>query len=185
MKLKAMILALAIFVTPQVYATSVLQDMYNISAEEAELCLELQNEVINLSEKLNELKLRGYVDMYIQHEPTYKVVVLVTKNTSKTNKAKIKKLVPALTKYIEIKTVKMSLAQQNQAHDRLSQLLANAKIDNTSLFDLETQKFMVTVENQENFDKARLLINRLPFKKDIQIVIGSLPQLENDTAVGE
>lgn len=182
MKLNALIFTMmvGILTSPMLYANSVMQDMYGINEQEADLRLTLQNDVITLSEKLNQRKNKGYVDLYIQHKPKYKIIVLVTQNTSKVEQAKIKKLVPTLSKYIEIKTVTRSLAQQNKESKQLSDLINRVKkpFPYTSAFDLETQKFIVTVENKNDANKVKWLIQRLKFKKDIKIVIGSLPQAE-------
>lgn len=169
------------FTTPVIYANGVMQDMYSINNQEADLRLALQNDVITLSEKLNQRKNKGYVDLYIQHKPKYKIIVLTTQNTSKAEQAKIKKLVPTLSKYIEIKTVKRSLAQQNKESRQLSDLIKNVKnpFPYTLAFDIETQKFIVTVENNTNANQVRWLIQRLKFKKDIKIVVSALPQPEN------
>lgn len=183
MNLKALVFSITIglFTTPSIYANGVMQDMYGINNQEADLRLTLQNDVITLSEKLNQRKNKGYVDLYIQHKPKYKIIVLVTQNTSKAEQAKIKKLVPTLSKYIEIKTVTRSLAQQNKESKQLSDLINRVKkpFPYTSAFDLETQKFIVTVENKNDANKVKWLIQRLKFKKDIKIVISSLPQPEN------
>lgn len=53
-----------------------LQKKYNISSEEANMRIELQNDVIALSEKLNQANDSDYADMYIQHQPVYKIIVL-------------------------------------------------------------------------------------------------------------
>ena len=57
-----------------------LQKKYNISSEEANMRIELQNDVIALSEKLNQANDSDYADMYIQHQPVYKIIVLFADN---------------------------------------------------------------------------------------------------------
>ncbi|MFL9557513.1 hypothetical protein, partial [Acinetobacter baumannii] len=46
-----------------------LQKKYNISSEEANRRVDLQSDVIALSEKLNQANDPNYADMYIQHQP--------------------------------------------------------------------------------------------------------------------
>lgn len=74
---------------------------YGISAEEAQLRLELQEKVIELSEQLNAENDPNYADMYIQHTPVYKIVVLFADN--KDRHQFLKSLDPKMQKYVQLK----------------------------------------------------------------------------------
>ena len=81
-----------------------LQKKYNISSEEANMRIELQNDVIALSEKLNQANDSDYADMYIQHQPVYKIIVLFADNSDR--KDFLKSLDPKMQRWVQIKQAK-------------------------------------------------------------------------------
>lgn len=152
MKIKSLILAigigLSILPCSFTYANSFLQNKYGISAEEAQLRLDLQEKVIALSEKLNAKNDPNYADMYIQHTPVYKIVILFSDN--KNRHQFLKSLDPKLQRYVQIKNVKKSRRQYEKELNEFNQSLKSLNIPYDLMFDLEQQKFVITVEQQRH-----------------------------------
>ncbi len=156
---------------------SYLESAYGISAEEAQLRLDLQEQVIALSEKLNAENDPNYADMYIQHTPVYKIVVLFSDN--KNRHEFLKSLDPKLQRYVQLKNVKKSRSQYERELDELGNLIKGLNIAYTAKFDLEKQRYEVVVENQKNVNTIKQATKRLSFKNDIHLEIGALPKKQS------
>lgn len=171
--LKTTLLSLALVGTYAYAEPSYLETTYGISAEEAQLRLDLQEQVIALSEKLNAENDPNYADMYIQHTPVYKIVILFSDN--KNRHQFLKSLDPKLQRYVQLKNVKKSRSQYEQELDELGKLIQTLGIPYTAKFDLERQRYEVVVENKDNLNIIKQATKKLPFKNDIHLEIGSLP----------
>lgn len=93
-------------------ATSYLMDEFGISEAEAKERLAVQQEVIQLSERLDRENDPAYADLYIQHTPTFKVMVAFADNKDRT--AFVQSLSPRLRRYVQLIAVPKS-RRQNQA----------------------------------------------------------------------
>ncbi|MFC0819920.1 S1 family peptidase [Moraxella marmotae] len=170
---RATLLSLALIGTYAYAEPSYLEATYGISAEEAQLRLGLQEQVIALSEKLNTENDPNYADMYIQHTPVYKIVILFSDN--KNRHQFLKSLDPKLQRYVQLKNVKKSRSQYEQELNELGKLIQTLGIPYTAKFDLEKQRYEVTVENKDDFNAIKQEAKKLSFKNDIHLEIGSLP----------
>lgn len=170
---KATLLSLALVGNYAYAEPSYLEAAYGISAEEAQLRLDLQEQVIALSEKLNAENDPNYADMYIQHTPVYKIVILFSDN--KNRHQFLKSLDPKLQRYVQLKNVKKSRSQYEQELDELGKLIQTLNIPYTAKFDLEKQRYEVVVENKDNLNTIKQATKKLPFKNEIHLEIGSLP----------
>ncbi|HEU0133527.1 MAG TPA: hypothetical protein VFR28_01785, partial [Allosphingosinicella sp.] len=68
------------FTNPAV--THIMQS-YGVTKAEAQMRVDLQAEIMALSEKLNASGDEAYGDMYIQHEPVFKIVILFADNADR------------------------------------------------------------------------------------------------------
>ncbi len=152
-----------------------LQKKYNISAEEANNRIDLQNEVIKLSEKLNQENDPDYADMYIQHQPVYKIIVLFADKDDR--HAFLKSLDPKMQRWVQIKQAKKSRSVYSQELDDINNALNRLNLVYSSVYDLESQKFLITVEKaseinlvKQNLPKAR--------QGEVTIKVGNVPKIE-------
>lgn len=157
---KATLLSFALVATYAHAESSYLETAYGISAEEAQLRLDLQEQVIALSERLNAENDPNYADMYIQHTPVYKIVILFADN--KNRHEFLKSLDPKLQRYVQLKNVKKSRSQYEKELDELGGLIQTLSIPYTAKFDLEKQRYEVVVENRDNLNTVRQAVKRLP-----------------------
>lgn len=174
---KATLLSLALVGTYAYAEPSYLEATYGISAEEAQLRLDLQEQVIALSEKLNAENDPNYADMYIQHTPVYKIVILFSNN--KNRHQFLKSLDPKLQRYVQLKNVKKSRSQYEQELGELGKLIQTLSIPYTAKFDLEKQRYEVVVENKDNLNIIKQATKKLPFKNDIHLETGLLPKKQS------
>ena len=152
-----------------------LQKKYNISSEEANMRIELQNDVIALSEKLNQANDSDYADMYIQHQPVYKIIVLFADNSDR--KDFLKSLDPKMQRWVQIKQAKKSRSIYSQELDDINMALNRLNLIYTSVYDLESQNFLITVENKSDIN---LVKQSLPKARngEVTIKVGNIPKIQ-------
>lgn len=174
---KATLLSLALVGTYAYAEPSYLEATYGISAEEAQLRLDLQEQVIALSEKLNAENDPNYADMYIQHTPVYKIVILFSDN--KNRHQFLKSLDPKLQRYVQLKNVKKSRSQYEQELETLGKLISSLNIKYNAKFDLEKQRYEVVIESKDSLNIIKQATKKLSFKNDVHLEVGSLFKVQS------
>ncbi len=165
-------------------ASYYLQKTYHIDKAEAMRRLELQEKIIDLSDKLNKLEDSSYADMYIQHEPVYKIVVLFADN--KDHSEFIRSLDPELQKWIQVKYAKRSRDTYNKELDLINRQLSSLNLSYSSSYDLPTQKYLITIENPKDTRATTRTLSSVSlalkgFKDDVKINFGEVPKVETVT----
>lgn len=137
--------------------------------------IELQNDVIALSEKLNQANDSDYADMYIQHQPVYKIIVLFADNSDR--KDFLKSLDPKMQRWVQIKQAKKSRSIYSQELDDINMALNRLNLIYTSVYDLESQNFLITVENKSDIN---LVKQSLPKARngEVTIKVGNIPKIQ-------
>lgn len=156
-------------------SVSFLQKQYGITAIDAKKRIDLQKDIIELSEKLNNLNDPDYADMYIQHDPVYKIIVLFSDNKDRFNF--LKSLDPKLQSVVQIRQAKKSRKVYTTELDLINERINSLNFPFSSLYSLEKEKFIITVENKRNLD---LVKNVLPkqFNGETILNIGNIPKIE-------
>ncbi|MNU85065.1 hypothetical protein D3C71_748020 [compost metagenome] len=152
-----------------------LQKKYNISSEEANMRVDLQNNVIALSEKLNQANDPNYADMYIQHQPVYKIIVLFTDNSDR--KDFLKSLDPKMQRWVQIKQAKKSRSVYSKELDDINISLNRLNIIYTSVYDLESQKFSITVEKKSDVNLVKQILPKAR-NGEVTIKVGNVPKIQ-------
>ncbi len=165
-------------------ASYYLQKTYHIDKAEAMRRLELQEKIIDLSDKLNKLNDSSYADMYIQHEPVYKIVILFTDN--KDHSEFIRSLDPELQKWIQVKYAKRSRDTYNKELDLINRQLNSLNLLYSLSYDLPTQKYLITIENPKDTRATTRTLSSVSlalkgFKDDVKINFGEIPKAETVT----
>lgn len=157
-----------------------LQKNYGISQQDAETRIDLQGKIIELSESLNKQNDPNYADMYIQHEPVYKIVVLFADNKDRLEF--IKSLDPKLQRWVQVKQAKRSRDTYNKELDNINNNLKNTKILYEAKYDLESQKYLVNVETQQDLMTVKKVLQDMGLQGDFTVKISKIPKKE--TVVG-
>ncbi|MCU4423247.1 MULTISPECIES: S1 family peptidase [Acinetobacter] len=152
-----------------------LQKKYNISSDEANRRVDLQNDVIALSEKLNQANDPNYADMYIQHQPVYKIIVLFADNSDR--KDFLKSLDPKLQRWVQIKQAKKSRNVYSKELDDINISLNRLNIIYTSVYDLESQKFLITVEKKSDVNLVKQILPKAR-NGEVTVRVGNVPKIE-------
>jgi hypothetical protein len=156
-------------------SVSLLMSENGLSQQEAQIRIDLQDQIIAMSDKLNTQNDPAYADIYIQHEPVYKIIVSFS--DKKDRKAFLDQLDPKIRRYVQLKNVAKSRGDVNRDLESIAAALKDSGIGYTGGYDLPTSKFEITVESDA--DRQRV-VGLLPanLKNDIQISIGPLPKTQ-------
>jgi hypothetical protein len=82
-------------------SVSLLMSENGLSQQEAQIRIDLQDQIIAMSDKLNTQNDPAYADIYIQHEPVYKIIVSFS--DKKDRKAFLDQLDPKIRRYVQLK----------------------------------------------------------------------------------
>jgi len=131
---------------------------------------ELQLQVIPLNQAVRQMP--GFSDIYIEHEPTWHVVVAFT---APPPREAIVKLAPAAIRdRIIVRTAKRTQAEINAALDELASALRAAGLAWGGGYDVKTQRFEVMVTSQAHVERIRAAIPP-NLRDDTDVVVRALP----------
>lgn len=156
-------------------AVTQLMQSYNLSRDEAQLRVDLQNEILVLSERLNADNDPAYADMYIQQEPTFKIIVLFADKSDR--KAFLDSVNPKLKRYVQLKNAKKSRGVAVRELDALNGSIAALNVPFTSKYDLASEQFVINVAD----DATAARVNAaLPDTRKIETVVrvAALPVIQ-------
>lgn len=156
-------------------AVSHLMKAYGLDQAEAERRIDRQADILKLSERLNTENDAAYADMYIKHEPNYKIVVMFADR--KDRQVFWESLSPKIRPYVKVKTAKRSRVIAGKRFEEVNVALRGLALPFASKYDLETEKFLVTVELPEDVERVK---SGLPSarKLDTTVEVGLIPKTE-------
>lgn len=156
-------------------AVTYLMQRHGLSKDEATMRIDLQGQIVALSERLNTSGDVNYADMYIQHDPVFKIVVMFADRSDR--KAFLDTLDPGLRRYVQLKQAKRSRALSDAELDTLNAAVVAVGVPFTSEYDLETERFVVTVADQAALAKVRAAIPP-KLRSETTVEQGLIPQTE-------
>lgn len=156
-------------------AVTHLMQAYGLDQAEAKKRIDLQGEILRLSERLNLENDAAYADMYIQHTPNYKVVVLFA--DKKDRKDWLKSLSPKIRPYVTLKTGLRSRAVQGKRFEELNASLRSLSVPFASRYDLAHGRFSVTVEDPVDVEQVKAVLPKSR-RLDTQVEVGLVPRTE-------
>ncbi|MEA3011159.1 MAG: streptogrisin [Sphingomonadales bacterium] len=151
-------------------AVTYLMQTYGLAKDEAQMRIDLQNEIIALSERLNSGSEPDFGDMYIKQEPQFRIVVLFANSSDR--KDFLDSLDPKLRRYVQLKTAKKSRGVFTRELTELSAALNALKLPFTAKYDLETEKYVVNVETEEAAARVRA---SLPETRKVETLVQVVP----------
>lgn len=152
-----------------------LMDKHGLSKDEATMRIDLQGQIIALSERLNTGGDANYADMYIQHDPVYKIVVVCADRSDR--KEFLVSLEPGLRRYVQLKQAKRSRAMSDAELDQLNAALIGTNVPFTSEYDLRSERFVVTIGEQSALAAMRSAIPP-KLRSETTVQQGLIPQSE-------
>lgn len=147
-----------------------LMQAYGIDKSEAQMRIDLQADIMALSDRLNATGDETYGDMYVQHEPVFKIMILFADKSDR--KAFLENLDPKIRRYVQLKQAKKSRGQATRELEELSTILSARTIAHSSKYDLAEETFDITVENERD---AGLVRSLLPPNRKIETTVRIAP----------
>lgn len=156
-------------------SVSYLMERFGLSQAEAQTRIDVQGEVLALSERLNAGTDPAYGDLYIQHEPQFRIVVLFADRNDR--KAFLDSLDPKLRRYVQLRTAKKSRGLFTRELEALTATLNTSGIAYTAKYDLESERYIVTVGSAADAERVRALIPAAR-KVETEVVVAPLPGIQ-------
>ena len=132
---------------------------------------ELQLQVIPLNQAVRQLP--GYSDLYIEHEPTWHVVVAFTAPPPPRERI-VALAPPAIKNRILVRTATRTRAEIEAALDSLASAMRATGLDWTGGYDVKTQRFEVKVASPAHVERIRSAIPPA-LRADVDVTVGPLP----------
>jgi streptogrisin D len=133
-----------------------LMDRHKISAAEAAERIALEEEVSRLANKLRESDPDDFGDLWIEHEPVYRIVVAFLNNEDRT--ALRESIAPNLRRYVQFKQVKTSWKQREALIERIIAALKPLGIEYYSHYDHRTDSVVIQTQADRAVQQIRQAI---------------------------
>lgn len=152
-----------------------LMEAYGLDRTEAQMRMDLQPRVMELSDRLNKERDPAYADMYIKHAPKYKIVVSFADTKDRT--LLLESLDPKIRRHVELRTARRSKAVTTKRLEQLNAVLRELAIPFTSGYNLATETFTVTVGDPSDVEQVKSVLPRNR-RRDTAVEVGILPTTE-------
>jgi streptogrisin D len=133
-----------------------LMERHKISAEEAAERIALEEEVSQLSNKLRLSDPDDFGDLWIEHEPVYRIVVAFLNNEDRS--ALRDQISPRLRRYVQFKQVKTSWKQREALIEQVVAALKPVGIDYYSFYDHRNDSIVIQTEADRAVQQIRQAI---------------------------
>lgn len=160
-------------------AVTHLMQLFRLSEAEARERIDVQNLVVALADSASLTGDAAYSDIWIEHEPVFKVVIGFTDRDERA--AFVQGLDPKLRRHVQVRNVKRTRAQAEAAVDQLVSLLGGATLDFDTSYKPQNGKFVVTVADNGAAQKARDLVPAA-LRGDVEVRVGRTMRTEQGTA---
>jgi hypothetical protein len=156
-------------------SVSYLMQSNGLSEAEAQMRIDLQDDVIAMSERLNTDNDPNYAGIQIQHEPVFKIIVRFADKSDR--KDFLSQLDPKIRRFVQLKNVGKSKKSSDSELNEIAAAVASANIPFIGGLDLETDRYAFTVRDQAAVDRFRNLVPT-QFKNQIDIAVGPVPGIQ-------
>lgn len=148
---------------------------YSLSKAEAQQRIDLQSDVIALSERLNTESDASFADMYIQHQPVFKIVLMFSDKSDR--KAFVDSIDPKMRRFVQLKNAKRSRGILARELDELATAIKATGVAFGSKYDLPSERFVVTVETDADAAKVQA---SLPATRKVEtdVLVQPLPKTQ-------
>jgi hypothetical protein len=154
-------------------AAHALMQKYGLSRTDASERIQLQQDVLALSQKLEQSQDAAFTDLWIEHQPVFKIVIGFA--DAKERIALLQSIEPKLRRYVQIRQMPKNRGQIEQDLDTLIASINRSGVAFTGGYDLPNGRFVIVTENQADAQKIRELIPPT-LRGDVQIIQGRVPR---------
>lgn len=139
--------------TPPTTETEMYARRLGITIEEAERRFKLQEAAGKLQAELSNKEVETFAGLWIEHTPTFKVIVQFTRNGEETVKPYLQ---PDLAAVVEVRTAKYSYLELQNAQNQAISSLRSLGIQFDSAIDVSKNHVLVKVKSADraNFENA-------------------------------
>jgi hypothetical protein len=155
-------------------AVTHLMKAYGLDPSEAKRRIDLQADIIALSDRLNTENDPAYADLYIKHSPKYQIMVMFA-DTKSDRTPFLDSLNPRIRPFVKVKTAKRPRSVTASKYEEINSALRQLEIPFTSEYDLATQRFTVTVEDPADVAQVKSVLPRAR-RIDTTVKVGVLPK---------
>lgn len=145
---------------------SMLSQRFSITAAQAQERIDLQEEISRLSQSLAEANPDSFGGIWVEHEPTYKIIVAFNDSSDRT--ALRQSVSPTLRRYLQILPVRRSLKSIRDDQAIILSALASAGVEMTISYEPKSQKFQLDVADPAQGDRLRDLVPP-SLRADVQV----------------
>lgn len=145
---------------------------YRISAADAAERLRLEEDVSALAKRIGAEQPDDFGGVWIEHEPTYKIVVAFKRADDRT--AIRETIDPALRRYVQIKNTRTSTKEREAIGDRIAAALAAARVPYVSYYEHRTDDMVIEVGSDTGVGAVRQALPQ-DLQSSVKIVRGNLP----------
>jgi hypothetical protein len=150
-----------------------LMQTYKISEEEATNRIRLQQDILALSQRLERDGDPAFTDLWIEHQPVYKIVIGFADAKDRT--ALLQSIDPKLRRYVQIRQMPKSRSQIQSDLDALTAAINKADIPYTGGYDMPNGRFVIVTESPADAQRVRELIPPT-LRGDVQVIQGKVPR---------
>jgi hypothetical protein len=156
-------------------SVSYLMQRYSLAEAEAAERIAVQSEVVALSERMNAEGDPAYADMWIEHEPVFRVVLAFADN--KDRKAFLDSVSPRLRRFVHLVNVAKSKRQVDSDLAAITAAIRASGIPFSGGFDIKGRRYVIEVESQNAAQQVRALIPPA-LRSEVDINVTRLPRNE-------
>lgn len=150
-----------------------LMQTYGISEAEATNRIRLQQDILTLSQRLEQEDDPAFTDLWIEHQPVYKIVIGFADAKDRT--ALLQSIDPKLRRYVQIRQMPKSRSQIQADLDALTAAINKAGIPYTGGYDMPNGRFVIVTESPADAQRVRELIPPA-LRGDVQVIQGKVPR---------
>lgn len=150
-----------------------LMQTYGISEAEATNRIRLQQDILALSQRLEQEGDPAFTDLWIEHQPVYKIVIGFADAKERT--ALLQSIDPKLRRYVQIRQMPKSRRQIQADLDALTAAINKAGIPYTGGYDMPNGRFVIVTESPADAQRVRELIPPA-LRGDVQVIQGKVPR---------
>ena len=159
-------------------AVTHLMQLFSISEAEARERIDIQNLVVDLADSNALISDRAYSDIWIEHEPVFKVVIGFTDRNERA--AFVQGLDPKLRRHVQVRNVKRTRAEAEAAIDQLVAVLSGVGLNFDTSYKPQNGKFLITVADNGAAQNARDLVPTA-LRSDVEVRVGQTMKTEQGT----
>ena len=150
-----------------------LMQQYGIGEADAEERVRLQLDIVELARQMEGLGDAAFTDIWVQHEPVYKIVIGFADAKDRT--ALLQQIDPKLRRHVLVRQTPRNAQEVESGLASIIAALRTSGISYTGGYDTPSGQFVVVVESADDLQRIRTMIPP-SLRGDTRLIIGSVPR---------